>query len=205
MNMSFEPGGMEAVIFDIEGFAVNDGPGIRTTVFFKGCPLRCVWCHNPEGLSAEPELCVKTAKCTRCGKCLAGCNHPECQSWGRCLHICPSGNISVVGKKYDTDTLAGLLLKDKDLYKFSGGGVTFSGGEPLVHVPFLIELIPKLCGIHTAAETCGYIDSEKFTSALDYIDYFIFDLKLYDNDGHKKYTGVYNDIILYHQTHQRWL
>lgn len=194
MSMSFE-GMSKAVVFDIQGFSTDDGPGIRTTVFFKGCPLRCLWCHNPEGLSPEPELCVKVARCKNCGKCLAGCNHPDCQQWGRCLHICPSGNISVVGKQYTASELAELLLRDKDIFDSSDGGVTFSGGEPLLQIEFIASLTPKLGGIHTAVETCGYVSERSFSVALDCIDFFLFDLKVYDSGRHKKYTGVENGVI----------
>lgn len=185
----------KAVVFDIQGFALSDGPGIRTTVFFKGCPLRCLWCHNPEGLSPEPELCVKVARCTHCGKCMSGCSHEECQKWGRCLHICPAGNISVVGKEYAPDGLAELVLRDRDIFKSSGGGVTFSGGEPLLNSKFIAELVPKLEGIHTAVETCGYVDERSFAIALGCIDYFLFDLKVYDSAKHREYTGVDNAKI----------
>lgn len=186
---------MKAIIFDIKGFAISDGPGIRTTVFFKGCPLRCKWCHNPEGLSAEAQLCIKTAQCTNCGKCLKKCTHAECQKWERCLHICPQGNISIAGKEYDSETLASILKRDTDLYLSGGGGVTFSGGEPMMQISFIRELIPKLNGIHTAVETSGYVSPDKFNHDILLFDYVMFDLKLYDNDSHKAFTGVPNDWI----------
>ncbi|MHB1151713.1 MAG: glycyl-radical enzyme activating protein [Eubacteriales bacterium] len=186
---------MKVVLFDIKSFAIGDGPGIRTTVFFKGCPLRCRWCHNPEGLSADVQLCIKTPQCTHCGKCLKKCTHAECQKWGRCLHICPQGNISIAGKEYDSETLASILKRDTDLYLSSGGGVTFSGGEPMMQISFIRELIPKLYGIHTAVETSGYISPDKFINDISLFDYVMFDLKLYDNDSHIEYTGVPNKWI----------
>lgn len=186
---------MKAVIFDIKEFSVHDGPGARLTVFFKGCPLRCVWCHNPEGLKKEPQLMIKNSVCKHCGLCKKACNHPDCRPFNRCLHTCPDGLISVSGKSVSSDELAEIIMKDADFYTSTGGGVTFSGGEPLMQWGFLDELTEKI-KIHKAIETCGYSDCEVFKRMVDKMDYIIMDIKLADRDMHKKYTGVYNDIIL---------
>ena len=145
---------MKGNIFDIKEFAVNDGPGIRTTVFFKGCPLRCIWCHNPEGQDTGRTLFIKSG-CVDCGKCKIPCNHEDCKGLSRCIHACDKNLVSAVGKEWETDELAKHILKEKDLFEMSGGGVTFSGGEPLMQAKFLIELSKKL-PLHKTLETCGY-------------------------------------------------
>ena len=185
------------VIFDIKEFALSDGPGIRTTVFFKGCPLRCAWCHNPEGLKHEPELYRATAACTNCGLCLAPCTHPECAPYGRCLHACPRGLIRVSGAVWESDALAEKLLRGSDLFA-DGGGVTLSGGEPLLQAEFAIALLTALRagGVHTAIETSGYADADTFLSVCRSADLVLMDLKLYDAEAHKRYTGVSNEQIL---------
>ena len=118
-----------ATVFNIQKFCTDDGPGIRTTVFLKGCHLRCAWCHNPEGLSREPQLYSRKTGCLSCGLCRRGCSHPDCQPFGRCLHICPQGLLSVAGKQITAEALAARILRDAPLFE-GGGGVTFSGGEP---------------------------------------------------------------------------
>lgn len=186
---------MKGVIFDIKEFSLHDGPGARTTVFLKGCPLRCVWCHNPEGLSPKKQLLVKTKLCTGCGKCKQRCNHPDCREFDRCIHICPNGLISVSGCDITSEELAERLMKDAEFYKQNGGGITFSGGEPLMQPEFLFDTLSHL-NCHTAIETSGYADEQIFKKAIDNIDFIIMDLKIADRQLHKKYTGVYNDLIL---------
>ena len=134
-----------ATIFDIKRFAVGDGPGIRTTVFFKGCPLRCAWCHNPEGLDSAPQLMHEAAKCTGCGLCRVPCGHDDCAPWERCLHVCPQNALKVAGRTVTADELADVLLRDAEFLRSVGGGVTFSGGEPLMQAEFLAALMPVLC------------------------------------------------------------
>lgn len=187
-----------AVIFDIKEFALHDGPGVRTTVFFKGCPLRCVWCHNPEGLSAQPQLMTKDSRCRRCGKCRICCTHEACQPFGRCLYACPDALISVCGRRITADELTARLTRDGDFLRESGGGVTFSGGEPLLQAEFLLTVLHRLreCGIHTAVETSGYAEPAVFRAVTDAADYIIMDLKLADPALHKQYTGVDNARIL---------
>lgn len=187
---------MRGVVFDIKDFALNDGGGIRTTVFFKGCPLRCIWCHNPEGLSPKPELYEKRG-CTKCGLCYRGCGHPDCQPFGRCLHICPQNLLRVVGTEWDSDALAAHLLRKSDIYAATGGGVTLSGGEPLLQADFCHELLSALSGkTHRAIETCGYADRQTFDRLTGACDFVFMDLKLYDPEAHRSYTGVRNEPIL---------
>lgn len=183
------------IVFDIKEFAVHDGPGVRTTVFMKGCPLSCRWCHNPEGLSPRPELMVKTARCRHCGLCMQPCTHDECKPYGRCLHICPEGLISVVGKSWTPGELAARILRDYDFLK-SSGGVTISGGEPTMQAEFVTALLRRLHGLHRAVETCGYCSGERFMSVINECDYVIMDIKLADPDAHKVWCGVDNRPIL---------
>lgn len=186
---------MTGTIFDIKEFALHDGPGARTTVFLKGCPLRCGWCHNPEGLKREKQLMVKTARCKGCGRCLTPCNHFECQPYKRCVHACPDGLVEICGKDFEAEELAKELMKNADFFKKNNGGVTISGGEPLLQWEFTEELLDKL-DCHTAIETSGYAQSDVFKRIINKVDYVLMDIKLADRDEHKKYTGVYNDIIL---------
>jgi len=188
---------LKGTIFDIKGFALSDGPGIRTTVFLKGCPLRCVWCHNPEGLSPKPELRVKTPRCTGCGKCSLPCSHDDCKPFGRCLHICPFGNVTVAGTEYTPDELAGILLGDRDVFG-SDGGVTFSGGEPLMQADFVIQCASILGreGVHTVIETSSYAVPAVYERVTDAVDYVLCDIKLMDSEKHRQYCGVDNGVIL---------
>lgn len=188
---------MKGIVFDIKEFAVHDGGGIRTTVFLKGCPLRCAWCHNPEGLSAKPELYVKQNGCTHCGLCYKPCTHEECRPFGRCLHICPQNLLSVAGVEWESDALAEKLLRHKDFFRSTGGGVTLSGGEPLLQADFCVALLSALEGqIHRTIETSGYADAETFARVTAHCDFVIMDLKLADDAAHRKYTGVRNESIL---------
>ena len=187
---------MTGTVFDIKEFAMRDGPGGRTTVFMKGCPLRCRWCHNPEGLSPEPELYWKKARCSDCGRCRLPCSHAECQPFGRCLHVCPNGNLSVVGQTWTVEKLTERLTRERDIYG-EEGGVTFSGGEPLAQSGFLIECLKLLDGrINRAIQTSGFATAEIFDSVLKNVDYILYDLKLMDDGLHKKYTGQSNAYIL---------
>ena len=188
---------MQGLIFDIKEFALNDGGGIRSTVFFKGCPLRCVWCHNPEGLSPKRELYVKQKGCLHCGLCRKPCTHPDCQGLGRCLHICPKNLVSVAGVEWESGALAEKLLRQTDIYRETGGGVTLSGGEPLLQWQFAAELLDRLHGkVHTAIETSGYAEAEAFRAVIDRCDFVYMDLKLMDLERHRHYTGVSNEPIL---------
>ncbi len=188
---------MRGVVFDIKEFALHDGDGVRTTVFLKGCPLRCAWCHNPEGLRRERELYLRHKGCTNCGLCRRPCTHPDCQSLGRCLHICPQNLVGIAGTEWESEALAARLLRDRELLQSSGGGVTLSGGEPLLQWEFSRELFEHLDGkLHRCIETSGYATAEVFRSVVEVCDFVIMDLKLADPAMHRKYTGVDNTRIL---------
>ncbi len=188
---------MNGLIFDIKEFAVHDGEGIRTTVFLKGCPLRCVWCHNPEGLSPTKELYLKQNGCLGCGLCKIPCEHEECKGLGRCLHVCPKNLVGVAGAEWNAEELADKLLKHKNFFDTMGGGITLSGGEPLLQADFCAELLSLLKGrIHTAIETSGYARNADFQKVINLCDFVYMDIKLADGEQHKKYTGVDNKVIL---------
>lgn len=187
---------MKGTIFDIKEMAVHDGPGIRTTVFLKGCPLRCQWCHNPEGLSFEPQLMYKDARCIDCKSCQKKCEHPECQAFGRCIYSCPENCLEIAGRQLDSKTLAKELKKSAEILGDTFGGFTFSGGEPLAQPQFLLELIEELKDYHLCIETSGYAEKEIFKAVIDKLDFIIMDIKLADSEVHKKYTGVGNEKIL---------
>ena len=188
---------MTGTVFDVKEFAVHDGSGIRTTVFLKGCPLRCVWCHNPEGLSAKSELYVSQSNCTDCGLCRRGCTHEDCKPYGRCLHICPQDLVRVSGVEWQAEELAKKLLRHEKLFSSTGGGVTLSGGEPLMQADFCAELLTLLKGrVHTAIETSGFAAHEDFKRICSLCDFVFMDIKLADAISHKKYTGVDNEKIL---------
>ena len=182
---------VKGTIFNIQRFCVNDGPGIRTTVFLKGCPLSCVWCHNPESQRFEPEILFYKDKCTGCGRC-------KCVTAADRDFVCFNGAKEICGKTVSANEVTAEVLKDKPFYKNSGGGVTLSGGEPLAQYDFSLELLKKAKenGIHTAIETCGYAEKSKILEIAKYVDLFLFDCKETDPELHKKYTGVDNKIIL---------
>lgn len=183
-------------IFDIKEMAVHDGPGLRTTVFFKGCPLRCVWCHNPEGLSPRQQLMYKDARCVKCGQCMVPCSHPECKPYGRCIYVCPENCLEIVGREVDAKELAEEIDLSALVLGEQFGGFTFSGGEPLAQADFLLEVIRYLPGGHFCIETSGFADEDTFRNVLEKLDYVIMDLKIADDTLHRKYTGVSNVPIL---------
>lgn len=188
---------MQGLIFDIKEFSVNDGEGVRTTVFLKGCPLRCIWCHNPEGLSPLPELYERREGCLECGLCRAACGHAECAPFGRCLHICPKNLIRPVGRAWNSEALANKLLSHAPLFAQTNGGVTLSGGEPLLQADFCEALAKSLGGrVHLAIETSGYADFADFSRVVSLCDLVMMDLKLMEDEAHRRYTGVSNRRIL---------
>ncbi|MDD3253647.1 MAG: glycyl-radical enzyme activating protein [Lachnospiraceae bacterium] len=187
----------EGIIFDIKEFAVFDGPGIRTTVFLKGCPLRCKWCHNPEGLSVNPQLMISKNGCVGCGRCREVCTHlGNCVLCGDCVKACPNRLIKLCGDRMTAEILAERLLRDADYLNRQGGGVTFSGGEPTMQSEFLLECLKRLKSMHRTIETCGYCQTDVFARILEELDYVIMDIKLADREQHKLYTGVDNSLIL---------
>ena len=190
----------KAIFFDIQRNSFVDGPGIRTTVFFKGCNLKCAWCHNPESQSAKPQMMFYKDKCTGCGKCKSVCPYhlEQCELCGKCTLYCPVDARKVCGKEHTVDEVLKEVLKDKAFYETSGGGVTFSGGECMLQIDFLAEILKKCKenGIHTAVDTAGHIPFESFEKILPYTDLFLYDIKIFDSQKHKQYVGVSNELIL---------
>ena len=189
----------KSMIFDIERNSYVDGPGIRTTVFFKGCNLRCAWCHNPESQSPKPQMLFYRDKCKGCGKCKAICPTPDhCTLCGKCTFYCPADARKVCGKEYTVEEVLSEVLKDKAFYDNSGGGVTFSGGECMLQVDFLAEILQKCKenGIHTAVDTAGHVPFASFEKVLPYTDLFLYDIKVMDPEKHKTYVGADNALIL---------
>ena len=204
---------MKGTIFEIKHFAVHDGPGIRTTVFLKGCPLKCLWCHNPEGISTKKQLEFIRHKCTNCGRCAAICptkahalnaerqhifDRKKCINCGKCVSACFSGALSLYGKEVTTDEVMRDLLSDKDFYESGNGGITLSGGECLMQAAFCAELLQKCKqnGLHTAVDTCGMVPRAALDSVIPYTDLFLYDIKAIDEDVHKACTGQSNKLIL---------
>ncbi len=188
---------MDGIYFSIEEFSIYDGPGIRTTVFLKGCPLRCSWCHNPEGQEYEPETVKNPNGCVNCGECkkIAIQKNGKLCFTKKSISACPNNLLRVSGERISSENLIEKILKNRRILK--NGGVTFSGGEPLMQGEFLKECLSLLKGnIHTAVQTSGYCESEMFKSVLDLTDCVLFDLKLIDEEKHIKYTGVSNEKIL---------
>lgn len=187
------------MIFDIKEFAVFDGPGIRTTVFLKGCPLRCQWCHNPEGLSFHRELMVSKNGCLHCGKCEKSCiygGYKNCRLCGKCVEACPLRLRKICGTEYTSGELVKRIRKDEAFLQKNNGGVTFSGGEAFAQPSFLKEVLLQLPDVHKAVETSGYCSADWFRELTDLLDLVIMDIKLADDELHKIYTGVSNRQIL---------
>ncbi|MBA7636542.1 Choline trimethylamine-lyase activating enzyme [subsurface metagenome] len=200
------------LIFDIKRYAIHDGPGIRTTVFFKGCPLNCPWCHNPESILDVPEISIRSNRCLSCGSCEAACKNgavsrekkkfstdmAKCVLCGACVDACPVGAREIIGRKLTLGEVLAGIERDIIFYDESGGGVTFSGGEPLMQPGFLKELLRgcKDREIHTALDTSCYAQWEVFEAVNEYVDLYLCDLKHMDAGLHERFTGVSNALIL---------
>ena len=201
---------MVGTIFDIQRFSVHDGPGIRTTVFFKGCPLRCIWCHNPEGMDKAPVLSFDEQKCSLCGKCLSVCNaraiensqleisREKCIGCGKCQKVCLNKANEIIGKEVTAREVFDEVIKDRMFYDTSGGGITVTGGEPSYQPDFTLELLTlsREAGISLAVETCGAGKREFYEKAAALGTTFLYDIKCIDPVLHKKLTGADNSVIL---------
>lgn len=197
-------------IFNIQKFSIHDGDGIRTTIFFKGCPLRCMWCHNPESQRFQAELLFNAERCVGCGACRAACPHHAinekmepirelCQNCGACVDVCSYNAREMAGKPMPVREVARIALQDEMFYEESGGGVTLSGGEAMAQdMDYLVSLLKQLKrrGINVAMDTCGDVPFERFEQVLPYVDTFLYDLKLMDSAKHQHFIGVPNERIL---------
>lgn len=202
----------ESLIFDIKRYAINDGPGIRVVIFFKGCNLHCAWCHNPESISAKVEKMYAPAKCIKCGSCVEACSKnaikltpdgiitdPDlCKTCGKCAEVCPTKAIEMSGKVMSVAEIIGIIEKERIFFDQSGGGVTFSGGEPLVHSKILMELLHECRKrkIHTAIDTAGHTSVETILEVAKHTDLFLYDLKMMETSMHRKWTLLGNENII---------
>ncbi|MDL2206600.1 glycyl-radical enzyme activating protein [Eubacteriales bacterium OttesenSCG-928-N13] len=200
---------VEGTIFGIQRFSIHDGPGIRTTVFFKGCNMRCAWCHNPEGIAALPQLAYIDERCSRCGQCAQLCpgvhsivhgqhtlRREGCMVCGRCVGVCHTGALRVIGEQVTVDSVMDVVLRDRRYYDQSGGGLTLSGGEPTIQPEFCKKLLmrAKLKGIHTALETNGSAPIQQYIDLMPHVDLFLMDYKLTDPGASELYTGSTNYV-----------
>ena len=201
---------MKNIVFDIQRFCLNDGPGIRTTVFLKGCNLNCKWFHNPESKLNIPQIMLNESKCTSCLECFNICschfidengkhqiNRNKCSTCGKCVDAC-SGALEICGKEMTAKEIIDIVLKDKAFYENSGGGLTISGGDPLYNIEFTKNILieAKKYNLHTAIETSGYCSKEKLIEIIPYVDLFLYDYKETDLSLHKEFTGVSNEAII---------
>lgn len=206
----------KGMIFDIKKYSINDGPGIRTTVFFQGCPLSCQWCHNPESRPFKPVLMYRANRCVLCGECVEVClqhaitinghvttDWSLCQGCGVCAEVCYNGARVLSGYEASVEQVMSEVLRDRLFYEGSGGGVTFSGGEPLLQHRFLLNLLLACRNrdLHTVVDTSGYASWETLNNIREGVDMFLFDLKMMDEERHIQYTGVSNKLILSNLKH----
>lgn len=200
-----------AIVFDIQRASLHDGPGIRTTIFLKGCPLNCLWCHNPEAIASKRQLFLHFDKCTQCGDCEKVCendvhhfidgkhtiDYDKCTFCGKCVEACNFNALKIIGNEMSVDEVMREIMADVDFYNNSGGGMTLSGGEPLLQLDFSMELLQRSreMGVKTCVETSGFIANEQFRKVLPWVDIFLFDYKVTGSEEHRKYTGVPNERI----------
>jgi len=202
------------VVFNIQRYSIHDGPGIRTVVFLKGCFLKCLWCSNPESQDIKKEIAIYPKKCTKCLNCIKACpvnalklkensseieiDRSKCIRCGKCTQVCSSTALRLIGRDMYVEEILDEVMKDEVFYRRSGGGVTFSGGEPLMQVDFLKNLLiaSKKEGLHTAIETSGFSSWQKIKKVINYLDLILFDIKHMDSEKHKQMTGVKNKLIL---------
>ena len=202
---------LNGIVFDIKRYAIHDGPGIRTAVFFKGCPLDCWWCHNPESRLRQPQLMYRANRCHLCGECVSACPQGAiqvgatavtdlslCQACGQCAQACVHGAREIAGQQSSVEQVLAVIERDRVFYDQSGGGVTMTGGEPLLQPAFLTALLRSCKGydLHTVIDTSGYAPWKVIAAAARFTDLFLFDLKLMDERKHRHYTGVSNRLIL---------
>ncbi len=202
-----------ALLMDVKKFAVHDGPGVRTTLFLKGCTLKCIWCHNPEGIGLKPQMAYYRHKCIGCGECVSVCktgaqvmdpekghlyDRAKCVSCGACEAACLGEAMKRFGRRITVGEAVKIALEDRMFYATSGGGVTVSGGEPLLQADFVRALFEELKkeAIHTAVDTCGNVAWERFEKVLPVADMFLYDVKHIDSQAHKALTGAGNELIL---------
>jgi pyruvate formate lyase activating enzyme len=200
----------QGLIFDIQRFSIHDGPGIRTLVFMKGCPLHCEWCSNPESQQAKPQIMFFEEKCIHCGACLSACPYGEvleenwpvatevCFGCGNCVDVCYAGARQMIGRWYTVQQVLDIVKRDRIFYEESGGGMTVGGGEPTFQANFVVDLLrtSRKEGIHTAIETCGFTPWRTMRKVLMHTDLLLMDIKHMDSDQHKRHTGVGNERIL---------
>jgi glycyl-radical enzyme activating protein len=200
------------MIFDIQRTSLHDGPGIRTAVFLKGCPLRCAWCHNPESQSKTKEISFRPESCAACGECVKTCQHGAhgivdgihmydralCQQCGDCIETCLYEALKLAGKEQTVEEVMAVVLRDRPFYEQSGGGLTVTGGEPMLQAEFTLALLKaaRAEGLHTCLDTCGWTSQRLYKKVLPFVDLFLFDYKATDPKIHKKWTGVSNELIL---------